>query len=129
MIGKSLFVSAVLGSILSCNPMTSGPIICTTEFRYGIGVTVVDSLSGAFGGAGATVIAQDGAYADTVSHAPGSSDDFPFGLAGERAGTYTVTVLKTGYDMWTRSGVTVTKNVCHVNGVAITAKIQPAKGL
>jgi len=126
---KSLFIFAAVAASASCSRRASEPIACTMLYAYGLTVTVVDSSSGAPGGAGATVIATDGAYSDTVTHAPGSSNEFTFGLAGERAGTYTVTVIKSGYDVWTRSGITVTKNVCHVNGVAITAKIRPAMGL
>jgi len=129
MTNKSFFLSAALISFVSCSQPPSEPVVCTALYAYGITVTVVDSLSGAPVGAGATVIATDGAYADTVTHHAGSANDFPFGTAGERAGTYAVTVLKSGYDAWTRSGITVTRNVCHVNGVAITAKLRPATGL
>ncbi len=40
------------------------------------------------------------------------------------SGTYTVTILKPGYKPWTAAGVTVTKDVCHVRGVALTAMLQ-----
>ena len=44
-------------------------------------------------------------------------------LAYERAGTYTVTVHATGYRDWIKPGVTVTKDVCHVIGVLLTARL------
>jgi hypothetical protein len=50
--------------------------------------------------------------------------DGPYGLAYERAGTYTVTVEQQGYRPWSRSGVRVTKDECHVRGVSITARLQ-----
>ena len=98
--------------------------VCTALFAYGITVTVVDSVSGAFAAPGATVIASDGAYADSVIVPNTASASGGIGLAGERAGTYTVTVRKAGYKTWTKNGIVVTKDECHVKGVAITAKLQ-----
>jgi hypothetical protein len=46
--------------------------------------------------------------------------------AGERAGTYAVTVTATGYAEWTTSGVVVTADECHVIPVRLEPRLQPA---
>jgi hypothetical protein len=44
--------------------------------------------------------------------------------AGERAGTYDLTIRSPGYRDWTRTGVEVTKDQCHVRPVTLTARLQ-----
>ena len=109
----------------ACTAPAGNGTVCTALFAYGISVSVIDSASGAAAGAGATVVASEGPYADSVVVPLTASPSFPIGLAGERAGTYLVTVRKSGYRNWRRSDVVVTKDECHVKGVAVTAKIQP----
>ena len=101
---------------------TAGVIACTKEARAGITVDVRDSVSNALVGRNALIIAREGAVADTSTDTPIS--DGPFSLVFERAGTYTVSVTKTGYQPWTKAGVQVTNGTCHVNAVALTAKLQ-----
>ena len=69
---------------------------CTTQFVYGLQVDVLDSLITAPAGKGAVVVARDRGYADTArsalpSGSPGEEEK-SFVLAGERRGTYEVTV-------------------------------------
>jgi len=45
----------------------------------------------------------------------------------EREGTDTITVRRAGYATWTRTGVTVTRDECHVRPVTVTARLQPAR--
>lgn len=101
---------------------------CTEEFRYGLNVTVVDSLTG-IPPSSATLIARDGVYVDSV----GPQTTFIVGTqgpvllvsaAGEREGTYDLTVRSPGYLAWTRAGVQVTGDDCHVNPVALTARLR-----
>ena len=94
--------------------------VCTLEARASITVDVRDSASNAIVGRGSTIIARDGAVSDTAD----TRIDGPFALFFERAGTYTVSVTQTGYQPWSRTGVQVTKGSCHVNGVALTARLQ-----
>ncbi|MDQ6717851.1 MAG: carboxypeptidase-like regulatory domain-containing protein [Gemmatimonadota bacterium] len=110
----------------ACSAPAGGGTYCTALFAFGISVSVVDSATGVPAAAGATVIASEGSYADSVVVPSGGSPTIPIGLAGERAGTYTVTVRKSGYKTWTKGDVAVTKDECHVKGVPVTAKIQPA---
>lgn len=43
--------------------------------------------------------------------------------AGERAGTYDVKIGRPGYSSFSRSGVVVTRNECHVNPVLLEARL------
>lgn len=99
---------------------------CPDNYAYGIVVSVRDSTTGADAVAGATGIASDGAFRDSVSIPSGTSPHASaISLVGERAGTYTVTVRKAGYRDWTNSNVVVTRDACHVRTVTLTAQLQP----
>lgn len=97
-------------------------IVCTASFAYGISVQVQDSVSGAAAASGARLVLRDGAYVETVDQSLGGVS---LSGAGERPGLYSVTVEKTGYHDWTRTNVRVTADECHVQGVSLTARLQP----
>ena len=96
-------------------------VTCTDELYPGIALELQDSVTGYRTGVGATVIAVDGAYADTGMTFPGNAI---FYMAHERAGTYSVTAELSGYQKWTKTGVVVTKDECHVRTVSMTARLQ-----
>jgi hypothetical protein len=111
----------------SCaNPVED--VVCTADFRYGLLVYVQDSVTGAALASGATLVAREADFEDSFTHPAGRPDldAYPLVSAGERAGTYQVTVTKPGYAPWMRSNVTVTSNACHVNRTELTARLQPA---
>jgi hypothetical protein len=118
-----LVVFAGVAVLAGCNLIT-GPT-CSLEARPALTVDVRDSTTNAPAGRGARIIARDGAFADTVLVPTDDAELFPYPLAHERAGTYTVTVERDGYRPWSRSGVRVTKDECHVRTVALTARLQP----
>ena len=115
----------LLGAAVVLSACQRGPtqVVCTADLRPGILLDVRDSVNNVPAGRGARIIAQDGAYADTVKNI--GSFDGPYQLAQERAGTYTVTVEQQGYRLWRRSGVEVTADQCHVRTVSLTARLQP----
>lgn len=126
-------VSAAFCSILliaaSCSG-SSDPLpspICTAVFLYGLDVYVNDSLTNAHIASGASLVARDGTFKDSVAFpaARPEVDAFPLKSAGERAGTYTITVTKPGYQAWTRTSVKVTSDECHVIPVNVTALLKP----
>ncbi len=102
-----------------------GPI-CAAYAAAALNVEIRDSLTGAVPAlTGLSVVARAGAYADSVKLAP-----FPpayYGgsvpLAYERQGTFTVTVRADGYSPWSRSGIVVTADECHVIPVSLTARL------
>ena len=71
------------------------------------------------GGVETIVEVRDGAYVDTLP---------PFGNeysgAGERAGTYSVTVQRLGYRVWRNDGRRVREDECHVIPVRVNARLQ-----
>jgi hypothetical protein len=126
---KSRSVVCRSGAIVSlaalaagCQPQIGGGTICTMEFRYGISATVTDAATGANITPGSSLIVREGSYVDSVTAGPGSF----LAAAGERAGTYDVTVRREGYSPFTRGGVVVTKDECHVHPVQIEARLQRA---
>jgi hypothetical protein len=90
---------------------------CTADFRPGIDLTTVDSLTAQPVLTAATVAAQDGQYADRVTSLPPH-----YYFAYERAGVYAVTVQVPGYQTWRRTLV-VTSGVCHVNTLEVAAQL------
>jgi hypothetical protein len=119
-----LKVATVL--VLACTLGSSAcklvPGACTTEAKPAVSVTVYDSATNALVGRGARIIARDGAFADTADFS--NEYDGPYGLAHERTGSYDVTVEQQGYRAWSRAGVNVTDDECHVRTVSVTARLQ-----
>jgi len=118
-------VCACAFALGACNP--SFPVACTPNILFGLNVAVVDSLTNA-PPPSATLIARSAAYVDSVG--PQSPTTLVTGVflvlsaAPERAGTYDVTVRSPGYHEWTRTGVRVTAEECHVRPVALNARLQ-----
>lgn len=106
------------------------PKSCTTSFVYGLAIVVKDSISTAGIASGATALARDGTFVDSVS-VPANRpvlDSEALLLAGQRGGTYTVTVRKSGYHDWTRLNVQVATGPCHPLPVTLTALLQRLSG-
>ena len=112
----------------ACDALDSQPVYCTENFVWGLQVTVQNSATGAPSASGAQLVARDGVYADTSSFPPNRPDleNQPLVGAGEREGTYTVTVRKDGFLDWERTNVVVTADECHVRPVALTAPLERA---
>ena len=105
-------------------------VLCTANIAAGIEVEVVDARSGAYVARGARGTVRDGAFVGVMAPARGRGippADTLVSLQGafERAGTYTVTIERDGYQPWQRPGVVVTRNVCHVNTVLLVAQLVP----
>ena len=113
---------ALSASLWGCN--SPNDVVCTEIAVPAINVLVRDSVSGSFGSNGATATVVDGSYTDTNTFPDASQPELPISLAYEREGTYVVTVSKSGYRDWVTSGVRVTRDVCHVRTVTLTARLQ-----
>lgn len=120
-IGCRLGMLLATAVVVAACGVISAPLACTDEARPALFVDIRDSVSGDFVGAGARAIAVDGSYADTAF---AEMTAFPYLLAFERAGTYTVTVERSDYQTWTRSGIAVRDGRCHVQTVALIALLQ-----
>jgi len=122
---RFIVFAIVVASIPGCSLIFS-PEMCSANVAPGLSVAVQDSASGAMIASGTQLIARDGAYVESSS-VPANHpelDSSTLQAAGERGGTYSVTVQKPGYRDWTRSNVRVTKGECHVNTVSLTALLQ-----
>ena len=112
---------AALGLALLTGACKSPLMACNLNLVYGLVIVVTDSSSGApLGGVETIVEVRDGAYVDTLP---------PFGPneysgAGERPGTYSVTVQRSGYRVWRRDGIRVREDECHVIPVRVNARLQ-----
>jgi hypothetical protein len=121
------FCSAALLLTGCGSAVFDGP--CTANYVFGLTVTVVDSVTG-IPPASARLLARSGAYSDSVGPAAphqyyeNGPSVLQLSTAGERKGTYDLTVRAAGYRDWTRTGVKVTADECHVRPVALTARLQ-----
>lgn len=98
---------------------------CTEEARPSFMVGLTDSLTGATSFTDVTIRAVSGAFEDSVVMPvyPAAPYNGPVPLLYERRGTYTVSVSAAGYSTWTKSGVEVSGDQCHVSTVSLTARL------
>jgi len=122
-----------LGLILlmapACRNPFSGGYACTTDFRSAIEVEIRDAATGSPLAQAASGVVRDGAFSDSLRPARSLNAD-PSSLisrqaAGERPGTYSVEVQRSGYRTWTASNVSVGRNVCHVDTRLLRADMVP----
>jgi hypothetical protein len=119
-------VYALAFGMAACSSAAS-PVVCTANFAPAIVVEVRDG-AGQPAADGARGAVHDGAYVDSLR--PNVWDGgqlLGFRAAYERAGTYTVTVEKPGYQSWQVDGVRVTRDECHVRTQRLVATLVPAQ--
>ncbi len=120
---KKLFLLFMLIPLLlvsSCND-ANDPRNCTQEFVDGLRITVLDHSNGQPLVGGVTVTTVDGTYSENLQLIEGEQN--LFAGAGERTGSYTVTVTKSGYQTFTSSPIIVTRDVCHVMTQSLTVNL------
>ena len=99
----------------------SEPVVCTDIAVPAMVVEVRDSVTNDAPAGAGRIIATTTGFADTIL----TTGDWPkYGLAHERAGTYTLTAEISGYRAWTRSGIVVSRDRCHVHTVQVIARLQ-----
>jgi predicted lipoprotein with Yx(FWY)xxD motif len=99
---------------------------CDAIAKPAVRVTVHDARTGAAIAAGTTIVVSDGAFRDSIVVTDRADvNGYPYGLAIERAGTYTVTVRKAGYEDWTRTGVRAERGRCNVATATLAVRLQP----
>ena len=97
-------------------------IYCTQQFVYGLNVVVLDATTGNPIFQDIEVKATDGSYNEILELIPGL--EYSFAGAGERAGTYIITVTKSGYQTYTSELTIITRDECHVIPQSITVNLQ-----
>lgn len=108
--------------ISSCDDNHDNQIFCTDQFVYGLNVIVLDAVTGNPIFQDIEVKAVDGPYQELLELVPGL--EYAFVGAGERAGTYVVTVTKAGYQMYTSAPIILTRDECHVIPQSLTVNLQ-----
>jgi hypothetical protein len=102
--------------------------ICVDSgFEAAIVVQVRDAVTGAPLAAGARGAIRDGGYVDSLRPPTPDASGRLLTLTGGagRAGTYEVTLVYPGYQMWQQTGVVVSTNSCGVAGQLLHADLQP----
>jgi len=109
---------------------------CTLEMRAGILLTVRDSITGTIVMSDKTrrIRATSASRTDSAVVSPSGTPTFsgvvPAGdgrwaLAMENAGSWTVQMEADGYRLWRQDGIVVTRGLCHVKTLNVTARLQP----
>jgi len=122
---KPLLVVATVGWLAACNSTESSGIIkCTLDLKPAIVVKIRDAASQLPAADGATGYVRDGSYVDSLeAYGETEAGLLSMQAARERPGTYTVIVMKDGYQTWERQAVKVGHDVCHVQTVTLTADL------
>lgn len=114
------FLFILLALTLTACPQKEEPISCTEVFVSGLVIKVTDAASNEIISEGITIIAEDGDYNETLVF----SFDSYIG-AGERAGTYIVTISGDGYVTKTLEPIEVLADECHVIPQEIDVQLMP----
>lgn len=119
--GRGGVCIALLLACLTSTCDLASPVACTGLFVYGIVVTAVDSDTGepvTEGLRGVTIRGSESAEMEVYGNTLRG--------AGEEEGRFAVIVTATGYDLWTRTGIEVEADECHVIPVERTARLTAA---
>jgi len=127
---RRLGPGAPAGLVLVAGALLAGACIrvdpgCTPAPAPALNVTIVDAATGAYLAAGATVLAVDGSFRETLGpgdYAPSGELATRDGVFG-RAGSYTVTVSHPGYADWSRR-VDVRSDRCGVVTAPVRAELE-----
>lgn len=126
--GSSWIVASVLtpaNNLLADSTLVQ--VVCTVGALPAITLTVEDSVTGQSGPlASLKIKITNGTLSDTafVNFISAGAPLFVLPMAFEREGVYDLAVTADGYKPWSRSGITVTADICHVMTVPITARLQ-----
>jgi len=104
-------------------PSPTGSLVCTQVYVYGIMILVTDG-----GGNPIThvqAVIQDGAYSETLEPVAEPSETGIYQGAGERPGTYQLTVSAPGYLPKTYDHLVVQPGICHVTPVTLQVSLFP----
>jgi hypothetical protein len=116
---RSLLVGPVLLALTGCKDFFG----CDHIAKWGIVAKVVDATT-ALGVTGAVAVARDGAFVDTLLALSPPASATHAG-ATERSGRYRLDVIAPGYQLWSREGIRVREDGCHVETVRLTVSLTP----
>jgi len=116
------FAVAGLLVLAACERIPDAVVVCPPYIGRSLRVTVQDSVTGANVTPGATVIAGNVAYTDSVVAPPEGVSVY----VGYGSGNFTVTVRQSSYLAWTKTGVKVEAGECVPLTVDLTARLKRA---
>ena len=125
-----LAVLVGLPLLAGCYPITGNDRICTAHIQPGLFVRVTHAVTGEPLASGATVVARDGGYQETLVRAGtiriGDANVVVTKIGvDERPGIYSVEVSHPGYASVVVTGVRVTANECHVIPREVDVRLSP----
>ncbi len=116
---SKIALSSFMLMIAGCDLNLPGGNVCTEIFIYGLTVYLTDQNGDPV--TGATVVITEGQYEETLEVV---QDGFYTG-AGERQGTYTLTIVAMGFEPVTINNIVITGDECHVTPVGRDITLQP----
>jgi len=109
--------------IASPAPSPTGSLVCTQVYVYGVMIRVTDETGNPISNAQAVL--QDGSYSETLEPVDEPSETGIYQGAGERPGTYQLTVSAPGYAPKTFDHLIVQPGTCHVTPVTLQVSLFP----
>lgn len=100
-------------------------LACTASVDPGLELRIYDAATGSAAACDAEVTLREGDYVETRRPDSATCGNGVVLAAYERAGRYTVTVTKPGYQTWQRDGVVVEPGICHVGLTTLRADLIP----
>ncbi len=108
---KLIALFTFICSFNSCKENNTENIICTYNFVYGLAINFTEKTTANPINGNITIVAKDGNYEETLEI---SESNMSFYGAGERKGTYILTVTADNYKTFVSEPIIVTADECHV---------------
>ncbi len=118
---RTWFAIPALLALAACDSSTTD-LICPPVYFSSVNVTAVDSVTNVNVTAGSTLVLSNATVTDSLDVPPGPATVVGIGSG---AGTFTLRVRRTGYNLWQKPGIRVESGDCGPQTVQVTAKLQP----
>ena len=124
---RLMTLSVCIGILAAAGCSSSAPtaVACTGDPVFGLQVTIENAATGTPIIDSTSVVITDGSYKESYVLPVAGLTPGTISAASERAGTYSISIRRTGFAAYDTAGVTVTKGACHVQPVQVVAKLQP----
>ena len=121
----TIILAFLTATVCSCDIHDQVGASCSDEYVYGVRVDLLcPGLNGIAEWSGTVELTAPGYTEELSVHATTEADRLVAYGAGERPGTYTLTVESSGYNTWQREGIPVSENVCHVDQVTVAVELE-----